>query len=404
VSSVQAAVRRYDVDAAVPPLRVLYVSHTGLVGGAEWSLLELLRGMNDAVESCLASPDGELASLAREAGVPVATIAPVRLSSRLDRWQTLSGLTGILRTANEIRRAAGSFDADLIHANSVRAGLAAIVARGLGAPPVIVHVRDTLPTGPTGSVISALIRHGAAGVLANSRFTASTLGSLGHHAAVVYNPVDLDRFGPSGNRGAVRRELAIQTETPVLGVVAQLTPWKAQDDAIRILARVRRTFPDAELLLAGEAKFTERFTRYDNRAYADYLRRLADGLGVTEAVRFLGERRDVPSVLAALDLLLVPSWHEPFGRSVLEAMAAATPVVATAVGGPAEAINAGENGLLLPPRDPECWARAVIDLLHDSARRGALAARGREAAIAYARSDHVAAVVAQYRRALGARP
>jgi glycosyltransferase involved in cell wall biosynthesis len=397
-----AAVPSVGPGFAKPRLRVLYVSHTAVVSGAEWSLLELLHGVRGDVDPCLACPEGELAVLARELGVPVEVIRPVELSFRLSGRRTLLGFARLPLVALEIRRVARAFQADLVHANSMRAGLAAITARAIGAPRPIVHVRDAIPAGMAGRLVAAFLCRGASLVLANSRFTASKLGPTGHgRVQVLFNAVDLDRFGArNGGRRRVRNELGISPATPVLGVVAQLTPWKAQDDAIRILARVREGFDDAQLLLVGEAKFQDGFTRYDNAAYARELRQLASELGVAEAVRFVGERRDVPDVLNAIDVLLVPSWEEPFGRAVAEAMATGVPVVATAIGGPAELIEDGKSGLLLPPREPDRWAATVVGLLEDAGRRQLLRAGARAAVTTFGREEHAAAIVARYRRTL----
>lgn len=397
-----AGLRSHGPGFATRRFRVLYVNHTALVGGAEWSLLELLRGIRGDVDACLACPDGELAALARGLGIPVVVTRPVELSFRLSGSQTLLGLARFPRVALEIGRASRAFRADLVHANSVRAGLVAIAARAIRSPRPIVHVRDTIPPGIAGRLVAASLCRGASLVLANSQFTASTLGHTHRDRVhVVYNAVDLERFSArDGGREEVRGELAIPPTTPVLGVVAQLTPWKAQDDAIRILARVRDVFGDAQLLLVGEPKFKDSFTRYDNPAYGGRLRHLASELGVAEAVRFLGERRDVPDVLRAIDVLLVPSWEEPFGRSVPEAMAAGVPVVATAVGGPAELIQDGTSGLLLPPREPERWAAAVIGLLGDFGRQARLREGARSAVAAFSGEEHAAAIVAHYRRVL----
>ena len=108
--------------------------------------------------------------------------------------------------------------------------------------------------------------------------------------------------------------------------------------------------------------------RYDNEAFLESLRRLAAQLGVADRVAFLGEREDVPDILAALDLLLVPSWEEPFGRVVIEAMSMSVPVIATNVGGPAEVVRDGEDGILLPPGRPATWAAVAFELLSDPGR------------------------------------
>jgi L-malate glycosyltransferase len=108
-------------------------------------------------------------------------------------------------------------------------------------------------------------------------------------------------------------------------------------------------------------------------------------LGLGHRVVFTGERGDIPAVLAALDVLLVPSVEEPFGRTVAEAMAAGTPVIATTVGGPPEIIEDTLTGLLAPPGEPDQWARAITSVLDDP--EGAHAMSERVRAVALARFD-----------------
>jgi glycosyltransferase involved in cell wall biosynthesis len=107
------------------------------------------------------------------------------------------------------------------------------------------------------------------------------------------------------------------------------------------------------------------------------LRRLVDALGLTAAVRFTGERADVPDILAAVDALLAPSVGEPFGRTVIEAMAMGTPVIASDDGGPAEIVEHRVTGLLAPPEDPDRWAESIADVLSDRDAARARAARAR---------------------------
>jgi glycosyltransferase involved in cell wall biosynthesis len=187
----------------------------------------------------------------------------------------------------------------------------------------------------------------------------------------------------------------------VLGVVGQLTPWKGQDDAIRALARLREAHPDAQLVIAGSAKFVSRETRFDNPGYVRGLHALCEELGVADAVHFVGEREDIPDLLRALDVLLVPSWTEPFGRVVIEGMAMGIPVIATTDGGPAEIIEHGETGVLAPPREPQAWAEEAGRLLTAPERSAEIAARGRERAAGYAVERHVERLLAVYRRVLG---
>jgi glycosyltransferase involved in cell wall biosynthesis len=217
----------------------------------------------------------------------------------------------------------------------------------------------------------------------------------------VHNPVDLQRFNPATiDRRSARARLGVPESAPLLAVIAQITPWKGQATAVRTLAQIRVRRPDAQLLLVGESKFVHKATRYDNRGYERFLRALAASLEVSDAVAFLGEREDVPEILAALDMLLVPSWEEPFGRSVIEGMAMGIPVLATNVGGPIEIIADGREGRLLSPEREDVWADVVAELLDDPVQRRAMAHCARLSARRFDRTRHAATVVEVYREVL----
>src|ERR1019366_3208155 len=123
-----------------------------------------------------------------------------------------------------------------------------------------------------------------------------------------------------------------------------------------------------------------------------------------DRVSWMGEREDVPELVRALDILLLPSWEEPFGRALIEAMALGVPVIATNVGGPPEIIEDGREGYLLPPREPRAWALAISRLAQDPqlAQRMGRAGRRRVEA-AFTVGHHVAAMVDVYERALARR-
>jgi glycosyltransferase involved in cell wall biosynthesis len=262
-----------------------------------------------------------------------------------------------------------------------------------------------LPEGFLTRVTRRAIGITAAGAVGNSDYTLRRFTPLHGpvRLAVAYSPVDLRRLDDAAalDPAVARRRLGLTPDDdPVLGVVAQLTPWKGQDDAIRILAALRAAHPGVTLLLVGSAKFVARATRHDNPAFVRDLERLAAELGVTDRVRMLGERADVPEVLRALDLLLVPSWEEPFGRAVVEGLGVGVPVAATSSGGPVEILHEGIEGLLLPPREPAVWAAALEGLLADPARLAAMGEAGRLRARDFGREAHAERMVALYRDVL----
>jgi len=379
-------------------LKVLYADHTTLVSGAQRSLLELLRGLPDDVEPVLASPPGALQQLAQDAGLRHVPIRATAGSLRLHPVHTAKGVAELGVIARQLRGLARSEGADVMHANTLQVGLAAGLTRWTGGPPLVVHIRDCLPDARSGRLVRRWIGATADELISISRYTADCFGPPA--GLVIANAVDLDRFDPTGVDGsAIRRELGLDPQTPVLTVIAQITPWKGQRDAIEALASVRSEHPDAQLLIVGETKFTFAATRYDNVAYLAELRDRVAAHDLGDAVHFLGEREDVPGVLAATDVLLAPSWEEPLGRTIIEGLAMAVPVIATNVGGPNEILDDGSDGILLPPKEPERWAAAASALLFDSDRRRAMGERGRAKALQrYRREEHSARVCEVYRR------
>jgi glycosyltransferase involved in cell wall biosynthesis len=218
---------------------------------------------------------------------------------------------------------------------------------------------------------------------------ASGLSGAKASLRVIDEPIDLRRFAPRPDRPP-----ADDPRGRALLIVGQISAWKGHDTVIRALHTLRRDHPDVRLTIVGEVKFAGSTTRLDNRAYLAELRLLVAQLGLTDAVDFVGERDDIPELMAGATAVLVPSLEEPFGRTVAEAMAIGTPVVATTVGGPAEVIEDGSTGLLAPPGEPDAWSEAISRILRDPQWAQAMAARASEVARRrFAPERHAAAMI-----------
>lgn len=384
-------------------MRVLYVNHTALVSGSERSLLSLLAALPESVQPRVASPPGPLAHAVAELGIPVTPIVGTAGSLRLHPRHTPQALAEISFGAAQVHRAARRHGAEVVHANSIRAGIELGLAHITGAARV-VHVRDCLPPGAVTSATMRLIARTATTVVANSNHTASSVRSSAPDAPlqVVHPAVDLGHFDPARiDRVEARARLgAAGRRRVLLGVVAQLSPWKGQDTAIETLQLLRKGHMDAHLLLIGSAKFVHRATRFDNEAYVARLRDLVAEAGLEDRVSWLGEHEDIRGLMRALDVLLLPSREEPFARALIEAMALEVPVVATNVGGPPEIVRDGREGFLAPPGEPAAWERAVRRILQGPERGRELGRAGRvRVAHAFDIHDHVEAVLGVYQRA-----
>jgi glycosyltransferase involved in cell wall biosynthesis len=384
-------------------VRVLYLSHAAELGGAERLLLGLIEGLPSGIEAELACPAGELAAAAREGGIRVHELPTTRSAYRRADGGGLrvvprllpGAVANLCLSAWRVRRVARREGFALVHANSLRAGVTAGLATPFGRAAVVVHAHDAV-IGPDRRLVSAAIRRTAAATIANSATTDGRLRELGIEAAIVPEFADTRRFDPGlVDRGEARASLGLADHELALVLVGRLAPEKGQAEAIRALALLGR--PHARLLLAGSARFADRANRVDVTAYAARLHAIARELGIAERVSFLGEREDIPDVLGAADALLSPARDEPFGRAVAEAMAMALPVVAANRAGPAELIDDEVSGLLVDPREPEAWARAIARLDDDPGLRARLGERARERVVgSFDRADHVRGVVAVY--------
>jgi glycosyltransferase involved in cell wall biosynthesis len=386
-------------------VRILYVSHTAEISGGERSLLDLLGALDGHVQAAVATPEGPLSAALRMRGVPVRAIPGTAGSLKPHPLHTPRTVGELARAVWNLRRIAHREGVDLVHANSIRAGIVAATAARMGAPPAVVHVRDVLPHALLARASRMVIGKGASAVVGNSAYTLERFADPSSDAllAVAYSPVDLDRLRAAAglDRRRARAALGVPADAaPVLGVVAQLTPWKAQDDAVRIAAGLRDAYPGVHLLLAGSARFVSRSTRHDNLSFVRRLEALVEELDLGDRVLFLGERGDVPELLRALDMLLVPSWEEPFGRAVVEALAVGVPVAATSAGGPREVLRDGIEGLLLPPRHPDAWVAALLPLLADAARLAEMRRQGPARASRFDRSAHADRILSIYERVL----
>lgn len=380
-------------------MRVLYVNHTAAVSGGERSLLTLLEHLPAEVVPALACPEGPLAERARALGMLTVPIPAVTGSLRQHPVHTPSALLELLQARRAALSHVKHVRPAVVHANSIRSGL--LVSRPCRSrvSPALVHVRDVLPASPLTTSIFQVIAKGTAALVANSAFTLDAIPRVPVRGYAVHNPIDIDHFDPSkADAQVIRRELRLDDATVLLAVIAQITPWKAQHTALRVLAEIRKQRSDVHLLLVGSPKFTATSTRYDNRSYLQLLHETVRLHGLERVVHFLGERDDIRNILAAAEVVLLPSKAEPFGRVIAESMAMATPVLATAVGGTREIIRNGVDGLLLPPDDEVSWVRALDELLAHPARLRSMGANGRDRArTEFTAARHVAKITEIYR-------
>ena len=192
------------------------------------------------------------------------------------------------------------------------------------------------------------------------RFAVEVEGAPAEKITVVHYGIDfawLNDDDVEAARQKLRAELGLERDALILGMVCRLVEQKGVPYALEAVRRIKKKYPRARLVIAGDGE------------KADELRRLTSALGIADRVHWLGWRSDAAELMAAFDLLLVPSLGEGFGLVLLEAMARRVPVIASRVGAIPEVIAHGETGILIEPRDVDALAQAMARLLDDRALR-----------------------------------
>jgi glycosyltransferase involved in cell wall biosynthesis len=327
-------------------MRVLHVISEMGSGGAE----TLVAGMVAAGDeygwtSAVASGGGHRADTLRAAGVPTYTVPVARRSA-----------AGVVKAAAAAARAVHHFRPDVVLAHNVSAS---VVARLTGRRPLVTVFHGVADADYPGA--ARILRRTSRTVVTVASATADRLRAAGFHSPVVIENAVFPQQ-PTTGRAAVRAALGVREDTPVALCVARLEPQKRHDV---LLAAWAMLDGDAVLWLAGDGSLRAELTRKAERM---------------AGVRVLGNRADVPDLLAATDITVLTSDWEGMPVAVLESLAAGVPVVASDVDGVRAAV--ADGGVVVPRRDPTATAAALRTLLYDRD------ARATKAGLARVRDHH----------------
>lgn len=335
-----------------PPIKILQLLVTMPVGGAEIMVADIATGLDpgrfEVVTACMGEP-GPMGEELQRRGQRV-------ISLGLDLKRT--GALGLVR---QVRKLLQEIRPDILHTHLYHANLyGRLAALGLGLSGVVatvhnIYSRVKLHRCLANYLLARLADYVLvfspqvkADVLRYDRVPEARLRML--------TPgVRLTQLDSRESKDACKKSLGVSGFC--LGNVARLEEQKGHEDLLTAVCQVHQQVPDLTLLLVGEG------TREAQ------LRALAQELGLGQVVRFLGTRRDIPEILPALDVFVMPSRWEGIPLTLLEAMGCGLPVVSTRVGRAPEIIRDGENGRLTPVADPESLAWAILELYQDPGKR-----------------------------------
>jgi glycosyltransferase involved in cell wall biosynthesis len=346
------------------------------IGGPAIHAVLLTRALDDGalfqstlVAGTTAQHEGDMLDFSR-----AHMVEPVLLSALGREISPLDDLVSLARMVQLVRR----LQPDVVHTHMAKAGTIGRLAARVCGVPLIVHTYHGHVFhsyfSPARTRIFLMIERALG--LATNRIVAVGDGQrdeIASYGVVPRRKIDSIRLGlelgpflaAERVRGQLRRELAVDPDVPLVGIVARLVPIKAHEVFLQAAQRIHAELPRAQFLIIGDG---ERRSE---------LELLTEQLGLSRAVRFLGWRRDMVPIYADLDVVALSSLNEGSPVSLIEALASARPVVSTAVGGVPEVVVDGQTGLTVGASDPAALAEAILSLFRDPEKASRLGSAGR---------------------------
>lgn len=337
--------------------RVLFVDHTGQIGGAELILMDVVQGRSES--TAFLFEQGPLAKALSDRGLSVSTsrwgigLSRFRRDSSWLKALPLAG--GLAAITAELAHVARRHD--VVYANSQKAFVLSAIANIVARKPLIWHLHDIISPAHFGALqrrlqVGLANRFAAKVIVPSEAAAAAFIAAGGRRALVEVVPNGLAVEPLPMSRQELRQRLGLPPG-PLVGVFSRLAHWKGQHVLIEALAKL----PGAHCIIVGDALFGE-------QDYAAELRKQVGELGLGDRVHFLGHRGDVPLLMQAVDAMVHPSIDpEPFGRTLVEAMLAGVPVIATDAGAAPDILEHGRAGMLVPPGDARALAEALDAVL-----------------------------------------
>jgi L-malate glycosyltransferase len=365
--------------ARAAPVRLMKVMTTFAAGGTEGQVANLARHIDrkrfDLQFACLRKWGFYLDEIeARQ--IPV-TEYPVR------SFFAIATLVQQVRFALQLR----AQRVQIVHSYNFYSNVfAAPAAKLAGVPLVVASIRDQgVYLSRTQKIAQKWACKFADLILVNAQSIRDWLLEEGYAAdkiRIIRNGIDLSRYQNRSPNLPLRAELGLPPEAPLVLMLSRLNPQKGVDDFIKAAALIRLQRPDVRFLVIGEKLKYVGDGFGPDASYHSALRELCVNLGVDDRIVFAGHRSDVPDLLAEGCVSVLPTHSEGLSNTLLESMAAGLPIVATRVGGNAELVEDGVNGILVPPQAPATLAKAILRILDDPelAQRYSAAARAKAAA------------------------
>lgn len=372
---------------------ILFLNEVSWIGGAERALLDLMSGLDrDKFRPILVCPcEGAFPDAARATGIEVHVVPfyGVRARNPLRYFETMARLRAIVR----------KHKIELIHVNHQYFSNYGVVLGRICRLPVIVHLRGVETDEFFKSFAPWLARADRVICVSHAvrtrllEYANLQLGSRQRNRLVHGSCVAYDGLRPpkeETDHTAFRQRFGIKQNARIVGIVGQVVREKGLCEFVAAAEIVKHDCRDAHFLVVGED------TGPDGE-FAAEIKERTQKIGMQGSFTFTGFRSDAAALFQLLDVSVLASWQEAFGRVVLETFCSGVPMVATSVGGVPEMIEDGINGILVPPKDPSALADAILRVLKmPEDERQRMVQEGKKTAARFSVESHVEQIQAIY--------
>jgi glycosyltransferase involved in cell wall biosynthesis len=359
-------------------ITVLSVVPDERLGGPQQRVLQVAKRLKErGFTSIVAMPEGDntFADILDDADIPHYQVRNFKRLPRpsdplaIMRWLSYF-IPCIVSLVKLIRRN----KVDIVHVNGIMNVQVPLAAKLSGAK-LVWHLNDVRNPKLLKPILLSLLyilpdRVATASEVVHRNYFGEGKNSA-NNATILYPPVDTTKFHPGYNVEGIRNELRLKEHNKIVGTVGNINPFKGYEYFFSAAKLVKQAFPEVKFLVVGKRLETQ-------EKYWQRLHTLIVDLEIEDDIILTGYRADIPEVTNAMDIFVLASVLEAAPLVVLEAMACARPIVATGVGGVPELVIDGETGILVPPKQPEAIAKAILYLLNHPKEAGEMGLKGRQ--------------------------
>lgn len=343
---------------------ILFLHETARIGGAENSLISLITNIHKDVFTPF--------FICSEEGILVDEIKKLGIETEIINMPKVRRLNGVITAIRKINGFIKNRKISLVHSQSIRTHVYGTIAAKFNGIPVIWHERNLI----TNEIIDPdrFLSVLPDKIICNSEAIRKRFEkSMNWHKTVtIFNGIDTKIFNPDLKGDNIRNKYGLKRDEIVIGISSRFDTEKGHEYFLKAAKIVLAKHKNIKFLVVGSGVFKEHIER------ENYLKTYTEKLGISNNVIFTGFLNGMQNIYAAMNVLVLASFAEPFGRVTFEAMACGKPVIGTNIGGTPEIVIDGKTGILIPPKDENKLAEAVIKLLDNQEMMRQMGKAGRK--------------------------